>query len=75
MSPCARIFMIYCIMDMKCLRVYIAWNDNDMNSSDESKKDKETCLCPMTFHNENKVNNTTFELTYNELFHIHKKLD
>lgn len=28
----------------------------------------------MTYHEENKVNNLTFEFTYNELFLIYKKL-
>lgn len=46
-----------------------------MDSSGEYEKEKEIFLCPITIHEENKGNNITFEFTYNELFHICKKLN
>lgn len=39
-----------------------------MDSFDESEKQEETYLCPVTNYELNKVNNLTLYFTYNELF-------
>lgn len=46
-----------------------------MDSSNEYEQEEETYLCLMIIYTENKINNLTFEFTYNELFPVYKKLD
>lgn len=53
-------------------RANIAWDKNNMHSSNESDKEEETHICPMTYHKENEVNNLTSKLTYNGLLCICK---
>lgn len=45
-----------------------------MESSSKSKNEEENNICPMTYHEENEVNNITFEFIYNELFCVCKNV-
>ena len=62
--------------DSKGKRAYVAWDDNDMGSSDESENE-EANLCLMAHHEDNEVNTfeTELDLTYDELFIICKELN
>jgi hypothetical protein len=57
-------------------RAFIAWDENDMDSSDESENE-EANLCLMAHHEENEVNfvETKPNFTYDELLFICEELN
>jgi len=60
----------------KSKRAYIAWNDKDTNSSNESENEV-AYSCFMENHDEDEVNSieSEYDLTYDELFTICKELN
>lgn len=42
----------------------ITWDDNGMNSSDEYEKEGVDNICRMANHDENEVNDITYQFTY-----------
>jgi hypothetical protein len=63
-------------MGSKERRAFIAWDENDMDSSDESENE-EANLCLMAHHEENEVNfvETKPNFTYDELLFICEELN